>query len=93
MKESEKLPINNIIVFDGINEYNTEQIYFDKRLYNLVHKTINFKLLQSWCSHLIKKINTEGAILIINTDTKHKKNEISIKSASAELTNEFYKTV
>jgi hypothetical protein len=93
MKESEKLPIDNVIVNNGINEYNTEQVYFDKKLYSLVHKTINFKLLQSWSSHLIKKINTEGAILIINTDTQHKKNEISIQNASAELTNEFYKTV
>lgn len=93
MTESEKTPIDNVIANDGTYEYDTEKIYFDKRLYSLVHRTINFKLLQSWSSPLIEKINTEGATLIINTDTQHKKNEISIQNASAELTNEFYKTV
>ncbi|SIQ53637.1 hypothetical protein [Maribacter ulvicola] len=93
MTEPEKIPIDNVILNDGTNEYDTDQIYSDKRLYGLVHKTINYKLLQSWNYHLIEKINTEGATLIINTDTQHKKNEISIQNASTELTNEFDKTV
>ncbi|TLP70532.1 hypothetical protein [Maribacter sp. ACAM166] len=93
MKESEKLPINNVIINDGLNEYNTEQIYTDKNIYGLAQRTISFKLLQPWNSHLIDKINLEGATLIIKTDSEHKKNEISIQNASPELTNEFYKVV
>jgi hypothetical protein len=91
MKESEKILIDNVIVNNGINEYNTEQVYFDKKLYSLVNKTIKFKLLQPNSLHLIEKINSEKATLVINTDSQHKKNEISIQNASSELTNEFNK--
>jgi|TARA_B110000240_G_C13416192_1_gene417438 hypothetical protein len=93
MKEYEKLPIKKIIINDGTNEYNTEQIYFYKNIYGLAVSTISFKLLQPWNSHLIDKINSEGATLVIKTDSQHKKNEISLKNASPELTNEFYKVV
>lgn len=93
MQEHEKIPIENVIVNDGTNEYNIDQIYSDKRLYSLTQKTINFKLCQPWNSYMIEKINSEGATLVINTDSQHEKNELSIRDSNAELTDEFYRIV
>ncbi|PKQ46754.1 hypothetical protein [Confluentibacter flavum] len=92
MTESEKILIDNILIDDGINKFNTEQVYNDKSLYKLANQTINYKLLQPKASYLIDKINLEKAVLVIKTDSQHKKNVISIQNASAELTNEFDKS-
>ena len=81
MKESEKLPIENIILNDGTNEYNTEQIYSNPKIRTLVNNAIYL----GGFPELIKQINDENGIVYIKTNSDFSTWKADLKNVSIEL--------
>jgi hypothetical protein len=81
MNESEKLPIDNVIVSDGINEYKTDQIYSNPKIRTLVNNAIYLDgFLQ-----LIEQINKENGTVYITTDSDFSTYKSHLKNVSIEL--------
>lgn len=81
MKESEKLPINNIIVFDGINEYNTNQINSNPKIRTLVNNAIYLGGFPT----LIDRIKSENGTVYVTTNTEFSHWKADLKNVSIEL--------
>jgi len=79
------MEINNVVIFDGIKEYSKEEILRNKELINLVNRSIAFGSLQT----LVDKINKEGGILKITTDTKFTSIKRDLLNVSPKLLSEF----
>ena len=81
MNESEKLPIDNVIVSDGINEYHSDQIYSNPKIKTLVNNAIYL----GGFPELIKQINDENGTVYITTDSDFSYWKADLKNVSIEL--------
>ena len=81
MQESEKLPINNVIVNDGINEYENDRIYSNSKIRTLVSNAIYL----GGFLDLIEQINDENGIVYIKTNSDFSTWKADLKNVSIEL--------
>lgn len=83
----EDLTINNVIVFDGKEEYSTEQIRASLKLTRLV---TTITILGGFPT-LVDRINKEGGLLYITSDPNHESGRAELKNVSEELYSEYLK--
>jgi phage pi2 protein 07 len=90
MNEPEKLLLKNIVLDNGVNEYDINQICLEENqeIYTFTCKQISFKI-HAWYSDIIDKVNLEDATLVIKTNTDYEKSDFSLKNASTILNQEF----
>tara|TARA_R110000868_G_scaffold385108_1_gene652843 strand:+ start:487 stop:759 length:273 start_codon:yes stop_codon:yes gene_type:complete len=81
MEESEKLPIDNVIVSDGINEYDIDKIYSNPKIRTLVNNAIYL----GGFPELIEQINNENGTVYITTDSDFSSWKADLKNVSIEL--------
>lgn len=81
MKESEQLPIKNIIVSDGTNEYDSDKIYSNPKIRTLVNNAIYLGGFPS----LIEQINNENGTVYIKTNADFSYWSADLKNVSMEL--------
>jgi len=79
--------INNVVVFDGVKEYSTEQIIKAPSLRQLLYNVLVFGGFPT----IIDRINEEEGTLYIETDPQHKFGTPTLKDVSAELYSEYLK--
>ncbi|MEH6538267.1 MAG: hypothetical protein V7719_17855 [Psychroserpens sp.] len=77
--------IKNVIVNNGIKEYNSDEINYDKTIYNLANSVIKWNVIESFAD----KINSENGIFYINCDSDFSKGSGTLKNVSTELLNEW----
>ncbi|SMP11409.1 hypothetical protein [Chryseobacterium profundimaris] len=86
MKELNR--INNVIIFDGINEYNSNEIFADSKLTQIYNNAIGFKGLPT----LINKINLEnGLVYIFSNPELNITGRIEVRNVSQTLQDEYSK--
>ncbi|WP_421898027.1 hypothetical protein [Marinoscillum sp.] len=83
----EDLIINNVIVFDGKEEYSREQIRASLRLTRLVNAITTLGGFPT----LVDRINKEGGLLYITAHPNHESGRAELRSVSEELYSEYLK--
>jgi alpha-tubulin suppressor-like RCC1 family protein len=81
MQESEKIPLDNVIVSDGINKYDTDQIYSNPKIRTLVNNAIYL----GGFTNIIKQINDENGTVYITTDSDFSTWKADLKNVSIYL--------
>ncbi|NOQ75419.1 MAG: hypothetical protein GQ574_25640 [Crocinitomix sp.] len=79
--------INNVVMFDGVKEYSTEEIINTPSLRQLLHSVLVFGGFPT----IIDSINKEEGMLYIKTDTEHKFGTPTLRDVSSELYSEYLK--
>jgi hypothetical protein len=88
MNTNNELLINNVILNNGMSEFNTQDILHNKELFDFVRKTISFQI-HAWYSDFIQKINSENATLVITTDKDFSYSKFSLLNATDDLNKDF----
>jgi hypothetical protein len=78
--------IKNIIVNNGIKEYNFNEIHSDKKILQLANSIITWNKLEP----LIDKINADNGQFYIDCDSDFSKGKGTLKNVSEKLMKEYY---
>jgi len=78
--------IKNVIVNNGIREYNSDEIKADKKIFQLVKSVIIWHKLEP----LSDKINSENGLFYIDCDSDFSKGKGTLKNVSDKLMKECY---
>ena len=78
--------IKNIIVNNGIQEYNFNEINSDKKIFQLANSIITWYKLEP----LVEKINSENGQFYIDCDYDFSKGKGTLKNVSDKLMKEYY---
>tara|TARA_R110002012_G_scaffold265486_1_gene448877 strand:+ start:638 stop:883 length:246 start_codon:yes stop_codon:yes gene_type:complete len=78
--------IKNVIVNNGIREYNSDEIKADKKIFQLVKSVIIWHKLEP----LSDKINSENGLFYIDYDSDFSKGKGTLKNVSDKLMKECY---
>lgn len=73
--------IKNVIVNNGVKEYNSDEIKANQEILNLV----NAGIILGGFSEIIDKINNENGLLYITSDFSFTKGKSQLKNVSTEL--------
>lgn len=82
------IKIKNLIVNNGIKEYDFDQIHSDKKIFQLANSVI----ILSGLEKLSEKINSENGLVYINSKADFSSGSAKLKNTSVELLEEYNKT-
>lgn len=82
------IKIKNLIVNNGIKEYNFNEIHSDKKIFQLANSVI----LMCGISKISDKINLENGLVYITSNSDFSFGSAELKSVSTELLNEYNRT-
>lgn len=80
------LKIKNVIVNNGIKEYDFNEIHSNKKIFQLANSVIIWHKLEL----LADKINSENGFFYIECDSDFKKGKGTLKNVSDKLMKECY---
>ena len=79
------IEIKNIIVNNGIKEYDFDQIHSEKIIYDLANAVITWNVLIPFAD----RINAENGLFYINCESDFLKGNGTLKNVSTELLKEW----
>lgn len=80
------IKIKNLIVNNGIKEYDFNEIHSDKKIFQLANTVITWHQLEP----LSDKINSENGLFYIECDYEFNKGKGTLKNVSDKLMKECY---
>jgi len=82
--------INNVVIFDGTNEYSSNEIFKDSKLTQIYNTAIALKGLPT----LVNKINSEnGLVYIFSNPGLNITGRIELRNVSQRLQDEYSKII
>jgi hypothetical protein len=82
------IKIKNLIVNNGIKEYNFNEIHSDKKIFQLANSVISM----SGVLKISDKINLENGLVYITSNSDFSSGSAELKNVSSELLDEYKRT-